>query len=87
MNMTKKIELTCIIRTKNEAERIGAVIKKVKEIGAEVTIIDDCSNDQTETEIALNEGAVVIEQPWLGRENLFKKRIGKTLLQMNGLLI
>ncbi len=74
MNMTKKIELTCIIRTKNEAERIGAVIKKVKEIGAEVIIIDDCSNDQTRT-IALNEGAVVIEQPWLGRG--LQKKVGE----------
>ena len=55
-----QIPVSCYIRTRNEAKRIGAVIKKVKEIGAEVIVIDDCSTDETR-EIAKHLGAIVTE--------------------------
>lgn len=83
--MTKpaSIPLSCYIRTLNEAARIGAVISKVKEIGAEIIVIDSCSTDGTR-EIARAAGATVLEQKWLG--NGFQKRIGEEAATYDWLL-
>ena len=68
------IPLSCYIRTLNEAKRIGPVVKKAKETGAEVIVVDSGSSDQTR-EIARAAGARVIENKWEG--NGFQKRIGE----------
>ncbi|MBN2162010.1 MAG: glycosyltransferase family 2 protein [Pontiellaceae bacterium] len=74
MTESAGIPLSCYIRTKNEAARIGPVVTKVREIGAEVIIVDSGSTDNTR-EIAREAGAVVIEKPWEG--NGFQKRNGE----------
>ncbi len=68
------IPLTCYIRTLNEAKRIGPVVKRAAEIGAEVIIVDSGSTDATR-EIAREAGAKVIEKKWEG--NGFQKRHGE----------
>lgn len=74
MTEPASIPLSCYIRTLNEAARIGPVVAKVKEIGAEVIIVDSGSTDETR-EIARAAGAVVIEKKWEG--NGFQKRNGE----------
>jgi len=43
----------------NEAETIGVLVKRIKSLGYEVLVIDDCSNDQT-GKIAQDCGAAII---------------------------
>ncbi len=74
MNEPTPIPLSCYIRTLNEAKRIGPVVKKAMETGAEVIVIDSGSSDQTR-EIAHAAGARVIENKWEG--NGFQKRVGE----------
>ena len=74
MNKPAHIPLSCYIRTLNEAKRIGPVVKKVVEIGAEVIIVDSGSTDDTR-KIARAAGATVIEKKWEG--NGFQKRNGE----------
>lgn len=74
MNPIPPIPLSCYIRTLNEAKRIGPVIEKVIEIGAEVIVIDCGSTDGTQS-IAEKAGAQVIEKKWEG--NGFQKRMGE----------
>lgn len=77
------IPLTCYIRTLNEAKRIGPVVKRVAEIGAEVIIVDSGSTDATR-EIAREAGAKVIEKKWEG--NGFQKRHGEEAARNDWLL-
>ena len=74
MNEPSAIPLSCYIRTLNEAARIGPVVEKVRNIGAEVIIVDSGSTDNTR-EIARQAGARVVEHAWEG--NGFQKRVGE----------
>lgn len=77
------IPLSCYIRTLNEEKRIGPVIEKVIEIGAEVIIVDCGSTDRTR-EIAEAAGAKVIVKEWQG--NGFQKRNGEDAASHDWLL-
>lgn len=83
MSIHHPIPLSCYIRTLNEAKRIARVIEKVKEIGAEVIIVDSGSSDDTR-EVARNAGAKVIEKAWEG--NGFQKRNGENAATYEWLL-
>jgi glycosyltransferase involved in cell wall biosynthesis len=83
MNTPPPIPLSCYIRTFNEASRIGPVVSKVKELGAEVIVVDSGSTDDTR-EIAREAGAVVIEKKWEG--NGFQKRNGEDAASNDWLL-
>lgn len=74
MSEPSSIPLSCYIRTLNEAARIGPVVRKAKEIGAEVIVVDCGSTDGTQ-QIASDAGARVIEKKWEG--NGFQKRHGE----------
>ena len=64
--MKKNIPLSIYIRTHNEEKRIGPVVKRAIQTGAEVIVIDDGSDDKTQ-EIAENNGAIVVQHKWAGR--------------------
>lgn len=83
MNNSSPIPLSCYIRTLNEEARIGPVIDKAIEIGAEVIVVDSCSTDRTR-EIAEAAGATVIERKWPG--NGFQKRNGEDAASNDWLL-
>ena len=59
------IPLTVLIRTLNEADRIGATIKTAQPLGAEIVVIDAGSKDAT-VEIATSLGAKIFTNPWPG---------------------
>lgn len=79
----ESIPLSCYIRTFNEAKRIRPVIERVREIGAEVIVVDSGSSDGTQ-DIARDAGATVIEKPWPG--NGFQKRNGEDAASNDWLL-
>jgi glycosyltransferase involved in cell wall biosynthesis len=83
MDMAPAIPLSCYIRTLNEAKRIGPVIDKIREIGAEVIVVDSGSTDNTR-EIARRAGAKVVEHAWEG--NGFQKRVGEEAASNDWLL-
>jgi glycosyltransferase involved in cell wall biosynthesis len=83
MSEASSIPLSCYIRTLNEARRIGPVVRKVKETGAEVIVVDCGSTDGTQ-EIARTAGAKVIEKKWEG--NGFQKRHGEDAASNDWLL-
>ncbi len=60
-----KLPLSVFIITKNEADRICAVIDAVREIADEILVIDSGSEDDT-CKIALENGAKVIFNEWRG---------------------
>lgn len=60
-----KIPLSVFIITKNEGDRISAVISAVKKIADEILVIDSGSNDNT-CEVASSLGAKVIFNEWQG---------------------
>ena len=59
------IPLSVLIRTKNEADRLGATLDSVRPLGAEVVVIDAGSTDRTKA-IAAAYGARIFENPWPG---------------------
>jgi glycosyltransferase involved in cell wall biosynthesis len=59
------ITLSVLIRTLNEADRIGKTLASVKPLGAEIVVIDAGSKDRT-VAIAESFGARVIHNPWPG---------------------
>lgn len=61
----KNIPLSVFIITKNEADRLLAVIEAVKQIADEIIVIDSGSTDNT-CEIAAKAGAKVIFNQWKG---------------------
>ena len=63
--MKQTIPLTIYIRTHNEESRIGAVVKRAKETGAEIIVVDDGSADKTQ-DVAKEAGAIVYENKWEG---------------------
>jgi glycosyltransferase involved in cell wall biosynthesis len=60
-----KIELSVLIRTLNEADRIATTLTSVVPLGAEIVIVDAGSKDDT-VAIARSLGAVVHHNPWPG---------------------
>jgi glycosyltransferase involved in cell wall biosynthesis len=61
----KRLDLSVLIRTFNEADRIAAAINSVKEIADEIIVIDSGSTDRT-VEVCRSLGARVVFNPWLG---------------------
>ncbi len=61
----QSIALTVLIRTLNEADRIGATIRSALPLGGEIVIVDSGSKDAT-VEIAQSLGAKVFSNPWPG---------------------
>lgn len=78
-----QIPVSCYIRTRNEAKRIGAVIEAAYKLVEEVLIIDCGSNDDT-CKIAKEAGARVIEHKWMG--NGHQKRLGEEAATYDWLL-
>lgn len=64
-SMGSGTKISCYIRTLNEERRIGDVVKAAFQVAEEVIVIDSHSTDKTR-EIAAQQGAIVIEQKWLG---------------------
>ncbi len=61
---------TCVvIPSKNEAERIGELVRKIKQLNLDAIVIDDGSTDKT-SEIARESGAIVLRN---------EKNLGKGL--------
>ncbi|MBU6339735.1 MAG: glycosyltransferase family 2 protein [Rickettsiales bacterium] len=58
-------KLSVFIITKNEEDRIGAVIEAVKEVADEILVIDSGSSDKT-CETAMKHGAKVMFNAWQG---------------------
>jgi glycosyltransferase involved in cell wall biosynthesis len=59
------IGLSVLIRTLNEADRLGRTLQSVQPLGAEIVVIDAGSTDDT-VAIAHSYDAVVISNPWPG---------------------
>jgi glycosyltransferase involved in cell wall biosynthesis len=57
--------ISVFIIAKNEADRIGEIIKSVKNIADEILVIDSGSSDET-CKIALQSGAKVLFNEWKG---------------------
>jgi glycosyltransferase involved in cell wall biosynthesis len=57
--------LSVIIIAKNEERTIGRVLDAVRDIADEIVLVDSGSEDQTK-EIAVEKGARVLHQDWLG---------------------
>lgn len=57
--------ISAFIIAKNEADRIGEIIKSVKNIADEILVIDSGSSDET-CKIALQAGAKVLFNEWKG---------------------
>jgi len=66
--------ISCYIRTKNEAQRLGRVLEALRGVVAEVVVVDSGSTDGT-ADLARSMGATVHEQAWLG--NGAQKRFGE----------
>lgn len=77
------VELSCYIRTLNEQRCIRKVIRAAFQAADEVVIVDSGSIDAT-LEIAAQEGARIIHQPWLG--NGRQKRVGEDAAQHSWVL-
>ena len=60
-----EINLTVLIRTLNEEDRIADAIKSALPLGAEILVIDAGSTDRT-VQIASSLGARVVSNPWAG---------------------
>jgi glycosyltransferase involved in cell wall biosynthesis len=65
MESATELPLSVLIRTLNEADRIGKTIASVASLGAEVVVIDAGSKDTT-VAIAEGLGATVFTNPWPG---------------------
>ena len=80
--MTKP-KISVFIITKNEADRIAAVINAIKEIANEILVIDSGSNDAT-IEIAKSLGAKTFHNDWQGYGQ--QKVFGENLCQNKWIL-
>lgn len=80
---SRKIGLSCYIRTLNEERLIATVVAAAMKVADEVVIVDSGSTDRT-VDIATELGARVVHQPWLG--NGKQKRVGEDACQHGWLL-
>ncbi len=81
--MSKRLPISCYIRTKNEADRIVRTIEAALKVCDEVVVVDSDSSDDT-VAVAQAAGARVVSQSWLG--NGKQKRIGEAACRHNWLL-
>ncbi|NNU15684.1 glycosyltransferase family 2 protein [Parvularcula sp. ZS-1/3] len=81
--MTELPPVSAYIRTKNEARRIGEVVRAAKKAAREVIVVDSGSDDGTER-IAEEAGAIVHHVPWRG--NGGQKRAAEDLCTHDWLL-
>lgn len=61
----RPLPVSCFIITRNERDRVGAVIEAVRGVVDEVLVVDSGSTDGTE-EFAASLGARVLSHPWTG---------------------
>jgi glycosyltransferase involved in cell wall biosynthesis len=59
------IPLSVLIRTLNEADRLGACLEAARQLGAEIVVVDAGSTDATAA-LAESHGARVVFNPWPG---------------------
>lgn len=77
----ESIPLSCYIRTFNEAKRIRPVIERVREIGAEVIVVDSGSSDGTQ-DIAATQAPLSLKSP--GPGTVFRNATVRTQRAMTG---
>ena len=80
----RKPKISVFIITKNEADRISAVIGAVQKIADEILVIDSGSNDAT-VEIAKNLGAKTFYNAWqgYGQQKVFGENLCKNKWILN----
>lgn len=64
-NKTLPLPLSILIRTFNEADRLGCTLQAVNGLGSEIVVIDSGSTDGT-VELAISAGCRVIYNAWEG---------------------
>ena len=77
------IPVSCYIRTFNEENRIVETVRAAVKVADEVVVVDSGSTDST-VQLAVEEGARVVEQSWLGYGH--QKRIGEDACRHDWLL-
>ncbi len=75
--------ISCYIRTLNEQAKIAATIRAASLVAREVVVVDSGSTDDTIAK-AEQEGARIVEQPWLGSGH--QKRVGEEACRHDWLL-
>lgn len=63
--MSQRLPISGVVIAKNEADRIGACVRSLAAVCAEVRVLDSGSTDDTAA-VARSAGAEVVHQDWLG---------------------
>ena len=75
--------VSCYVRTLNEEKRISETVRAAMKVADEVVVVDSGSTDST-VQLAIAEGARVVEQSWLGYGH--QKRVGENACRHDWLL-